>query len=111
MVREPAISQKEPILAQAARPEIKSYRARAAPIASKAAIPDLGQKPSKDEVKKRIAALKARKPVTAAALNDLHFDPTQPLRLIARKKPGPGKWSVQARFESPITCAQGGFRP
>ncbi len=63
----------------------------AAPIASTAAIPDAAQKPSQDEVRKRIAAFKARKPVAAPSLNDFHFDPTQPLRLIAGEKPGPDK--------------------
>jgi hypothetical protein len=54
-------------------------------------MPDSAQKPSQDEVRKRIAALKARKSVTAPSLEDVHFEPTQPLRLIAREKPGPDK--------------------
>lgn len=63
----------------------------AAPIAPKAAIVDSAQKPIEDEVRQRIAALKARKPVTTASLDDFHFDPIQPLRLIARGKPGSDK--------------------
>ena len=44
------------------------------------------QKPSTaDEAQRKIAALKARKPVTKEARDQFQFDPTQPLRL---KKPG-----------------------
>ena len=51
-----------------------------------AGIRDSAQKPSvDDEVRRRIVALKARKPVTKAASDEFQFDPTQPLRL---KKPG-----------------------
>jgi hypothetical protein len=47
---------------------------------------DSAQKPTADgEVQRKIAALKARKPVTKAVPDDFQFDPTQPLRL---KKPG-----------------------
>jgi hypothetical protein len=61
----------------------------AAPIAApKAAAVDLAQKPSEEEVRQRIAALKARKPATTPSADDFHFDPTQPLRLITREKPG-----------------------
>jgi len=63
----------------------------AGPIAPKAANVDSSQKPSEDEVRQRIAALKHRKPVTTPPLDDFHFDPTQPLRLIMRGKPASDK--------------------
>jgi hypothetical protein len=40
------------------------------------------QRPSDDEVRQRIAALKARKPATMSPDNGFYFDPTEPLRLI-----------------------------
>jgi hypothetical protein len=43
--------------------------------------------PGEDEVRKRIAALKAREPVTVSSANDFYFDPTEPLRLIDPGKP------------------------
>jgi hypothetical protein len=46
------------------------------------------QQPSEDEVRQRIAAFKARKPVTTPSRDDFHFDPDEPLRLITREKPG-----------------------
>jgi hypothetical protein len=49
------------------------------------------QKPSEDEVRQRIAAFKARKPVTTRSRDDFHFDPNEPLRLIKREKPQPDK--------------------
>jgi hypothetical protein len=51
----------------------------------KLAMFDSTQTPSENEVWQRIAALKARKPVTTPWLDDFHFDPSQPLRLITRK--------------------------
>ena len=39
-------------------------------------------RPSDDDVRQRIAALKARKPVVAPAVDGFYFDPTEPLRLI-----------------------------
>jgi hypothetical protein len=42
---------------------------------------DSPQKFGEDEIRK-IAALKARKPLTTPSPNDFHFDPTQPLRQI-----------------------------
>jgi hypothetical protein len=60
----------------------------ATPIALKAAAGESVQKPSEDEVRQRIAALKARKSVTTASRDDFHFDPSEPLRLITREKPG-----------------------
>ena len=63
----------------------------AAPIAPKAAAVDLAQKPSEDEIRQRVPTLKARKPVRTPSLDDFHFDPTQPLRLITREKPEPDK--------------------
>jgi hypothetical protein len=56
----------------------------AATIAPKAET----QKPSDEEVRRRIAAMKARKAPNSPAADDFHFDPTQPLRLIPREKPG-----------------------
>ena len=41
-----------------------------------------GQGPSDDEVRQRIAALKARKPAPTSPDNGFYFDPTEPLRLI-----------------------------
>ena len=51
----------------------------------------LAQQPSEDEVRQRIAAFKARKPVTTPSRDDFHFDPNEPLRLITREKPEPDK--------------------
>ena len=46
------------------------------------------EKPSGDDkVQRKIAALKARKPVTKAALAEFQFDATQPLRLKKQGKP------------------------
>jgi hypothetical protein len=53
-----------------------------APIVPRFATVRSGQRPSEDEVRQRIAALKARKPVTTSSDNDFYFDPTEPLRLI-----------------------------
>jgi hypothetical protein len=53
---------------------------------------DSTQKPlADDEVRRRIAALKARKPVVEAEPNGFQFDPTEPLRLITPVKPTPDK--------------------
>jgi len=41
-----------------------------------------GQGPGDEEVRQRIAALKARKPATTPSDNGFFFDPTEPLRLI-----------------------------
>ena len=41
-----------------------------------------GPRPSDDDVRRRIAALKARKPVVAPAADGFYFDPTEPLRLL-----------------------------
>jgi hypothetical protein len=51
------------------------------PTVPKAATLYSGQGPSEEEVRQRIAALKARKPTTKCD-NDFYFDPTEPLRLI-----------------------------
>lgn len=56
-------------------------------IAPKAASVSFSQNPSDDQVRQRIAARKARKPVAPPAPDDFNFDPTQPLRLIAPGKP------------------------
>lgn len=59
----------------------------AAPIDPKAANAGSAQNPSADDVRQRIAALKARKAVTTPSQEDFHFDPSQPLRLITPGKP------------------------
>ena len=41
-----------------------------------------GPEPSENEVQRRIAAMKTRKPATTSSDNDFYFDPTEPLRLI-----------------------------
>jgi hypothetical protein len=61
------------------------------PIVPKATTVASAQKPSEDEVRQRIAAFKARKPVTTPSRDTFHFDPSEPLRLITREKPGSGK--------------------
>lgn len=45
---------------------------------------------SEDEVRRRIAALKARKPPAEAPADGFHYDPDEPLRLI-----NPGKRDAQ----------------
>ena len=52
-----------------------------APIVPIATVPPT-QGPSEDEVRRRIAALKARKPAATPSDNGFYFDPTEPLRLI-----------------------------
>ena len=42
--------------------------------------------PADDEVRQRIAALKAKKPIAAAEPNGFQYDPTEPLRLINPSK-------------------------
>jgi hypothetical protein len=59
----------------------------AAPIQPKPAGADSAPEPGPDEVRQRIAALKARKPVTTPSRDDFHYDPSQPLRLITPGKP------------------------
>jgi hypothetical protein len=61
------------------------------PIRPRAAGGESAEKPSEDEVRQRIAAFKARKPVTTPSRDDFHFDPNEPLRLITREKPEPDK--------------------
>jgi hypothetical protein len=56
------------------------------PVVPKPATLHSGQGPSDDEVRQRIAALKARKPATSSPDNGFYFAPTEPLRLI-----NPGK--------------------
>ena len=63
----------------------------ATPIAPKAAAGESVEKPGEDEIRRRIVAFKARKPVTTPSRDDFHFDPTEPLRLISREKPEPDK--------------------
>jgi hypothetical protein len=82
------------VLVRARRKRVSARRTAteergSAPIAAKAANADSGQKPSEEEIRQRIAAVKARKLVTTApSPDDFHFDPTEPLRLITREKPG-----------------------
>ena len=61
------------------------------PIPTRAANGETLQQPSQDEVRQRIAALKARKPLTTPSRDDFHFDPNEPLRLITREKTGSNK--------------------
>jgi hypothetical protein len=63
----------------------------AAPIVPKSTTVACAQEPSEDEVRQRIAAFKARKPVTTPSRDTFHFDPSEPLRLITREKTGSGK--------------------
>jgi hypothetical protein len=59
------------------------------PVVPKAATLHAGHGPSDDEVLRRIAVLKARKPATTSSDNDFFFDPTEPLRLIDPGKQKP----------------------
>jgi hypothetical protein len=59
------------------------------PIVPKAATLHAEHGPSDDEVRQRIAALKARKPATTPSDNGFFFDPTEPLRLIDPGKQKP----------------------
>jgi hypothetical protein len=62
-----------------------------APIVPKFATLRSGQGPSReDEVRRRISALKARKPVTEPSADGFHYNPDEPLRLI-----DPGKRDSQ----------------
>jgi hypothetical protein len=56
------------------------------PVVPKPATLHSGHGRSDDEVRQRIAALKARKPATSSPDNGFYFDPTEPLRLIERGK-------------------------
>ena len=60
--------------------------AKSAPMVPQLATVPLSQGPSEDEVRQRIAALKARKPTTSSPDNGFYFDPSEPLRVI-----NPGK--------------------
>jgi len=65
---------------------------RTDPVAFRTGIMDSAQKPSvDDEVHRRIAALKARKPISKSAPDEFQFDPTQPLRLKRPREPAPDK--------------------
>jgi hypothetical protein len=59
----------------------------AAAIATRGANADSAKKPGDEEIRQRIGALKARKPVTTLRPDGFHFEPTEPLRLITREKP------------------------
>jgi hypothetical protein len=52
------------------------------PVARKPGTLHSGQGLSDDEVRQRIAAMKARKPATTSPDKGFYFDPTEPLRLI-----------------------------
>jgi hypothetical protein len=58
--------------------------ASSTPVVRKASHSSPG--PSDDEVRRRIAALKARKPAAESSDNGFYFDPTEPLRLIDPRK-------------------------
>jgi hypothetical protein len=53
-----------------------------APMVPKPASLHSSQGPSDDEVRQRIAALKARKPAAEPTTNEFHYNPDEPLRLI-----------------------------
>jgi hypothetical protein len=59
-----------------------------APMVPKSATVASAQKPSEGEVRQRIAALKARKPAIAPSSDTFEFDPSEPLRLVRRERPG-----------------------
>jgi len=52
------------------------------PIVPKPMTLHTGPRPSDDDIRQRIAALKARKPAVVPAADGFYFDPTEPLRLI-----------------------------
>jgi hypothetical protein len=58
------------------------------PVCSKLTAAHPTQGLTEDEVRPRIAKLKARKPVAGPASDDFHYDPDEPLRLIDPGKPG-----------------------
>ena len=62
--------------------QISRRIAKPTPIMPKPATLHAGHGPSDDEVRRRIAAMKARKPATKSSDDDFFFDPTEPLRLI-----------------------------
>jgi IS30 family transposase len=65
---------------------------RAAPNETKGALMGTDQKASDDaEVRRRIAALQARTPATTPSIEDIDFDPREPLRLITPGKPSSAK--------------------
>jgi len=62
--------------------------AKATAIEPKGRVVGSGQRAADDEeVRRRIAALKARKPEATPSIGECDFDPTQPLRLITPEKP------------------------
>jgi len=62
-----------------------------ATVAPKVPSVSFSQNPSDDQVRQRIAALKARKPAPPPSPEDFYFDPTHPLRLITPGKPASDK--------------------
>jgi IS30 family transposase len=64
----------------------------AARIEPKGGVVGSGQKAADDEeIRRRIAALKARKSAATPSLDNFDFDPAQPLRLITPGKPASDK--------------------
>jgi hypothetical protein len=59
------------------------------PVVAKAPNLHAGSGPSGDEVQRRIAAMKARKPTPTLSDNGFYFDPSEPLRLIDPGKQKP----------------------
>ena len=55
-------------------------------IEPKGGVVGSGQRAADDEVRRRIAAVKARKPKATPSIGEFDFDPTQPLRLITPEK-------------------------
>ncbi len=56
------------------------------PATSKLLPQHSAQRQSDDEIRQKIADLKARKPVAEPALDGFHYDPDEPLRLITPVK-------------------------
>jgi len=69
--------------------QISRRVAIATPVVLKAPTLHAGHGPSDDEVHRRIAAVKVRKPATTPSDNGFFFDPSEPLRLIdpGKRKP------------------------
>ncbi len=66
--------------------------AKASTSEPEGAVVIFGQKAVNDEeARRRIAALKARKPATTPSIGEFDFDPTQPLRLVTPEKPASDK--------------------
>ena len=66
--------------------QLSRQRTVSTPVVSKSVTTRSIERPSDEELQKRIAALKARKPATTPSTNEFYFDPNEPLRLIDPKK-------------------------